>query len=86
MSGGAWLCVGFIALIVILCVCRSAYEKGYASGQYNERRAVARVLADERQRGRQAEQDIDYLYDRACWQITQQDSAAAEARGMTVHE
>jgi hypothetical protein len=86
MSGGAWLCVGIIALIVLACVYSTAYNRGYAVGQHQERLAVARVLADERQRGRQAEQDIEYLYGQATWQITQQGPAAAEARGMTVHE
>ena len=86
MNGGAWLCVGIIALVVLACVFSTAYGRGYAAGQYQERRAVARVLNDGRQRGLQAEQDIDYLYERARWQITQQAPASAEARGMTVHE
>lgn len=86
MTGAAWLCVGVMALVVLICVYRSAYEKGYAAGRYKERRAVARLFNDERQRGLQTEQDIDYLYERARMQITQQGPAAAEARGMTAHE
>ena len=86
MNGGAWLCVGIIALVVLACVCSTAYHRGYAAGQYQERRAVARVLADEKQRGLQAEQVIDYLYGRASWQITQQGPGVPETRGMTVHE
>ena len=81
MNGGAWLCVAFIALVVLACIYSTAYHRGYAAGQYQERRAIARVLADERQRGRQAEQDIDYLYGRARWQITQQGPAAAQSDG-----
>jgi hypothetical protein len=79
MSGGAWLCVGFIALIVILCVYHAAYDRGYAAGQYKERRAIARLLNYERQRGLQAEQDIDYLYQRGRWQIAHQSSAAVQS-------
>jgi hypothetical protein len=86
MSGVAWLCVGIIALVVLVCLYNTAHGRGYAAGQYQERRAVARVLNDERQRVRQAQRDIDYLYERACWEITQQAPVVTEAGGMTVHE
>jgi hypothetical protein len=84
VNGVAWLCVGFIALVVLASLYSTAYGRGYSAGQQQERRAVARVLNDERQRVRQAQRDIDYLYEQASWQITQQ--GAAEARGMNVHE
>lgn len=86
MNGWAWLCIVIVALVVLACVNSTAYHRGYADGQYHERRAVARVLADERQRARQAEQDIQYLYGQARWQIAQQGPAAAETRGRSIHE
>ncbi len=53
------------------------YAKGYAAGQYAERRAIARALSDMRQRSLAAERDIDYLYERARWQIGRISSGAA---------
>jgi hypothetical protein len=86
VNGWAWLCVIIVALVVLACVYSTAYHRGYADGQYTERRAIARLLNNERQRGLQAEQDIEYLYGQARWQIMQQGPAASEVRGMSAHE
>ena len=77
MNGAAWLCVAIITLAVLISIYRSAYARGYAAGQYKERRAVASVLNDMRQQCLQAERDIDYLYERAWRQIT----ASAQREG-----
>ena len=48
------------------------YARGYEAGRSNERQAMARVLNGMRQRRLAAERDIDYLYERARWQISHQ--------------
>ena len=72
MNEAGWLCVGIMALAVLGYLYRVAYARGYTAGQYKERRAIARVLNDERQQRLQAQQHIDYLYERAHWQISRQ--------------
>jgi hypothetical protein len=85
-----------IALLVIIVVALSAvvlayliagskgfargYAKGYAAGQYAESRAIARALSDMRQRSLAAERDIDYLYERARWQIARIDPGMARLK------
>lgn len=84
MSALAWFIIVIVALAGIVgayCFTEArGYKRGYAAGQYAERRAVHRVLNEIRQRGLRAESDIDYLYERARWQITQS-SAPDEAQG-----
>lgn len=69
MNEAGWLCLGIMALAVLGYLFHVAYARGYAAGRYKERRAIARVLNEERRRGLQAQRHIDYLYERACWQV-----------------
>jgi hypothetical protein len=79
MTGAGWLCVGTAVLAAIAYVYHVAYGRGYAAGQFKERRAIARVLNEERRRACAAERDIDYLFERARWQFTSQGSASAQS-------
>ena len=81
MSGGAWAVIVIAAVFVIGYVYRFAYTRGYDEGQRVERRAIARVLDGRRQEALAAERDIDYLYERARWQITSQAPASARYEG-----
>lgn len=81
MTTVAWVIVWVGVLGVIGYVYHVSYARGYASGQYSERQALNRVLNEERQRALAAEHDIDYLYERARWQISRQSWAMAQSDG-----
>jgi hypothetical protein len=81
MNGAAWTLVVVAAAFVIGYVYRFAYARGYDTGQRAERRAIARVLDRRRQEALAAKRDIDYLYERARWQITSSGPASARYEG-----
>lgn len=85
MSALVWAVIIIAALVVVLCAyCftdAQGYKRGYAAGRHDERRA-ARTALDQIQRKAmdqtlRAQRDIDYLYERARWQISQQRRALA---------
>ena len=54
------------------------YDKGYAAGQLHEREALGRIIDQARQRGQAAERNIDYLYERARWEVKHASPAPAQ--------
>jgi Tfp pilus assembly protein PilV len=79
MTAVAWVIVWVGVLGVIGYVSHVSYARGYASGQHSERQALNRMLNEERQRALSAEHDIDYLYERARWQISRLGWAMAQS-------
>jgi hypothetical protein len=81
MSAIAWVVTVIAAAFAIGYFYRFAYARGYDTGQSAERQAVARVLDRRRKQALAAERDIDYLYERARWQIKNLGSASAPYEG-----
>ena len=88
MTIALWvICIAAIVAVALSCLIAGSrgfgrgYADGYEAGQSNERQAIARVLNGMRQRRLGAERDIDYLYERARWQISHQSPPARSDGG-----
>jgi hypothetical protein len=77
----AFVVVGVAYLIASSKGFARGYANGYEVGRSSERQAMARVLNGMRQRRLEAERDIDYLYERARWQISHQSPPARPDSG-----
>lgn len=83
MTIALWvICIAAIVAVALSYLIASSkgvargYANGYEAGRSSERQAMARVLNGMRQRRLEAERDIDYLYERARWQISHQSPPA----------
>jgi hypothetical protein len=78
----AWFVIGVAGLVGLICaycfVEGYGYKRGYEAGQTDERRAINRVLNGIQERGLVAQRDIDYLYERARWQIERYSSDSSD--------
>jgi hypothetical protein len=61
-----------IAVLVLLLVFAGNYffQRGYEAGCREQRRVTNRAMDEVQQQGLAAQRNIDYLYERARWQIT----------------
>lgn len=78
--------IGIAVVVVVWVTYLFAIDKGYddghahgfAAGQLHEREALGRIIDQARQRGLAAERNIEYLYERARWEVTHASPAPSQ--------
>jgi len=89
MNSLVWVLIGLVALGVVIgtyfFIEGQGYKRGYAAGQHDERQAARaafdQILRQSRERGLQAQHDIDYLYERARGQVEYYSSGPYDPTG-----